>query len=215
MPRSPLLPLLSSLVLINIFLAYRALFRRRADRRMSHRGGGVGDRGGLGPFADLSKSCGYLSLLGMRSNDVGHVLARIGEIVHSQVDHPRYIQHLLDDRNWRGHLMALVAILISDEPASYASTLWRCFDRGSWVAPQLAVALYCSDPNFVEQAKRRILARCPIDDDDGFFRHGSRHVSAKNLASLLRALAYAPPEATWTATELGAPDVRELLRADE
>ena len=130
MPRSPSFVLIPSLVLIIIFLAYRALVRRRADRRMTHREGGIGERGGLGPFADLSKNCGYLSLLGMRSNDVGHVLAQIGEIVHSQVDHPRYIQHLLEDRNWRGHVIALVAILISDEPACYAPTLWRCFDRG-------------------------------------------------------------------------------------
>ena len=174
----------------------------------------MSENGGLGPFNELSRSAGYLSLLGMRSDDVGSVLRAIRKIVQSETDHRHYIGRLLDDRNWRGHLMGVAAVLLSDESSSYVSPLWRCFDRGSWVAPQLAVALYCSDPDFVGQAKRRILARCPIDDDDGFFREGSRHASAKNLASLLALLTSAPAEANWAAAELRAPDVRELLRAD-
>ena len=80
----------------------------------------------------------------------------------------------------------------SIKAASHAAALWRCFDRGSWVAPQLAVSLYCSDPVFAERAKERTAARCPIIDDDGFFEGQTQPVSAKNLASLLRVVAYTP-----------------------
>ena len=168
----------------------------------------------FGPFDVICTSGGYLSLLDMRSGEAARVLTMIAEIVRSVDDHPRYVNRLLDDRNWRGHLIAIAAVLVSAETARQVSLLWRCFDRGSWVAPQLAVSLYCSDPGFAAEAKRRILARCPIDDADGFFGGQTRDVSAKNLASLLRVMTYVPGDTRWTASELDGHDVRELLRAD-
>jgi hypothetical protein len=76
------------------------------------------------------------------------------------------------------------------------------------------VALYWADPNFILEAKRRIVCRCPIIDDDDFFRGDTRHVSAKNLASILRVVAYVPSEASWVASEPLAHDVKELLNGD-
>ena len=173
---------------------------------------------GVEPFESVFRSLGYLSLLGMvgptGSTDVLAVLAEIDEIMRSTRDYSEYVRRLLADRNWRDHLVALTAALMSSEPAAYSAMLWSAFDRGSWVAPQLAVALLCADPGFVAEAKRRIVARCPIVDDEQFFRGQTRDVSAKNLASLLRVLADVQSEATWVATEGSAPDVIELLRGD-
>jgi hypothetical protein len=92
--------------------------------------------------------------------------------------------------------------------------LWRTFDRGSWVAPQLSVALSWADPGFIMEARRRITSRCPVDDDDGFFGGDTRHVSARNLASLLRAAACVSSDTSWVAAEHRAHDVQELLNAD-
>jgi hypothetical protein len=168
----------------------------------------------LGIFEDIGRSGGYLSLLGMGSADVPAVLSKIADVVRTTDGDSFDVRRLLDDRNWRGHLIGAAAALLSDKSASYAPLLWNAFDRGSWVAPQLAVSLYCCDPAFATEAKRRIVTRCPIADEDGFFRGETRDVSAKNLASLLRALAYVPSAASWVASQLAAGDVRELLKFD-
>src|SRR5215475_8926799 len=102
------------------------------------------------------RSGGYLCLLRMGSPGDAAVLAKIADVMTSTVDHSRYLKRLLDDRNWRSHLIALVAALLSNDAAAFAPMLWEAFDRGSWVAPQLAVSLYCCDPNFVVETRRRI-----------------------------------------------------------
>jgi len=172
------------------------------------------ESGSFGPFEHICRSGGSWALLGMGSTAAVAVLNAIGGIVGSAVNHPLYVNRLLEDRNWRGHLIAMAAALVSPDAASHVSALWRCFDRGSWVAPQLAVSLSCSDTGFAVNARLRIVARCPILDDDGFFRGQTQRVSAKNLGSLLRVLAYVPGQASWAASQLQAPDVRELLKAD-
>lgn len=181
---------------------------------MTHRSDASDDGGSFGPFESLCRSGGYLALLGMGPSDAVAALNTISGIVGSTVDHRRYVIRMFEDRNWRSHLIALAAVLVSAEAATHASALWRCFDRGSWVAPQLAVTLYCSDPDFAENAKQRIATRCPIIDDDGYFRGQTQPVSAKNLACLLRAVAYVPEETSWAASEHGAQDVHELLKTD-
>ena len=82
------------------------------------------------------------------------------------------------------------------------------------MAPQLAVSLYCADPGFAAEAKRRIVARCPIVDNEQFCMGQTRDLSAKNLASLLYVLADVQSEATWVAIESSAPEVIEVLRED-
>jgi hypothetical protein len=142
------------------------------------------------------------------------VLRAIADVVGTTPDYSRYVQRLLADRNWRSHLIALTAAVLSREPGQHASHLWDTFDRGSWVAPQLAVALFWIDPEFVAESKRRIVALCPIVDDDGFFRGDTRDVSAKNLASMLGVMAHIPSEMRWVASELRMPDVQGLLKSD-
>jgi hypothetical protein len=182
---------------------------------LTHPNGALDDSESFGPFEAICRSGGYLALLGMAAaGDAAAVLTAIAGIVGSTVDHRLYVNRMFEDRNWRGQLIAMAAVLVSTEAASHASALWRCFDRGSWVAPQLAVSLYCSDPGFAERAKARIAARCPIIDDDDCFRGYTQQPSAKNLASLLRVVTYIPGETSWAASQHRAHDVHELLKAD-
>jgi len=167
-----------------------------------------------GPFITVFMSSGYVDLMYMGSSNVTQVLTSIDAILRSTAAAPRHIERMLLNRNYRDHLVAAAAILLSHEPAAYASHMWATFDRGSWVAPQLAVSLYYSDGNFAEEARRRIVARCPIDDSDNFFRGHTSVPSAKNLASLLQVLNSVPAKASWVASERQAKDVQTLLEAD-
>ncbi|GJM45124.1 MAG: hypothetical protein DHS20C21_19660 [Gemmatimonadota bacterium] len=67
---------------------------------------------------------------------------------------------LLAPENWRPHLPALVWILVLPELPSAASILWRRFDEGTWVAPQVAAVLSVVDPDFEINAARRIKSLC-------------------------------------------------------
>jgi hypothetical protein len=160
----------------------------------------------------ILRAGGGVALLGMEPVASVKVLKCIAGAGNSTPDYSGFTQRLLLERNWRGHLIALAAVLLSREPDH--ALLWRTFDRGSWVAPQLAVALYWTDPKFAVEAKERIVRRCPITDDDGFFRGDTREASAKNLASLLQVMAYVPSESSWLDIQRRASDVKGLLAAD-
>lgn len=102
---------------------------------------------------------------------------------------------MLQDRNWRPHLVALVA-LHESRTASGIGDCWRAFDRGSWVAPQIAAVLSLIDPDFDSNAVRRLREGCPLvlDPADDFDSRVLEHVvrgpgrsglrSSKNAASL-------------------------------
>jgi hypothetical protein len=173
---------------------------------------------GFGPFAVLFSqdrpSSAYLSFLGMGSPDVQSGLTSLSEVLRSTDDAHRYIELMLQGRNWRPHLVASVAVLLSPDRAGYAPVLWRTFDYGSWVAPQLAVVLYSSDPEFGREAKNRIVGRCPVPpapDLDPLFE---RQIRSKNMASLLGMVSHLPSDTGWVAPELEHADVRALIEAD-
>ena len=71
---------------------------------------------------------------------------------------------LLGEANWRCHLVAAVALVISDyrTKPKLVEALWGTLDAGSWVSPQLAVCLASIDPDFSSQAKARIESGCPV-----------------------------------------------------
>jgi hypothetical protein len=178
----------------------------------------------FGPFESVWRDGpGHLPLLHMNSGDVPAVLGGISDALASADDSPRYVQLMLQDANWRPHLVAAIAALLSSGRSNYAPALWAAFDSGSWVAPQLACALYFLDPEFASEAKRRIAGLCPVAVPPGLSaaeRHsatgsaGLSQRSAKNLASLMRVLARIPSETTWVASELDKPEVQELLESD-
>jgi hypothetical protein len=149
----------------------------------------------------------------MSTPDVQPALTTLSDLLRSSTDGRRYIEVMLQGRNWRPHLVASVAALLSQDRTTYATALWRTFDRGSWVAPQLAVALYFTDPEFSREAKDRIAGRCPVTaapDPPAI----ERNVRPRNFASLLRVLSYLPSEANWVVSELERSEVRALVKAD-
>lgn len=66
------------------------------------------------------------------------------------------IDLLLLDLNWRCHLVAIVALLTSNiiDRKRFISSLWNLLNRGSWVSPQILVALSIIDKNFTNKAER-------------------------------------------------------------
>ena len=169
----------------------------------------------FGPFAAFwrDRPKAYLSFLGMGTPDVQPALTSLSHVLRSTADGHRYIEVMLQGRNWRPHLVASVAALLSDDRAAYAPALWRTFDCGSWVAPQLAVALYLSDPEFSREAKHRIAGRCPVTEAANLPAI-ERSVRSRNVASLLRVVSYLPSETNWVVSELKHPEVRALIKAD-
>jgi hypothetical protein len=71
---------------------------------------------------------------------------------------------LLSEANWRCHLTAAVALVISHKPVNprLVDSLWEALDAGSWVSPQLAACLSYLAPDFSSQAKKRIEKGCPV-----------------------------------------------------
>src|SRR5262245_58462764 len=105
-------------------------------------------------------------------------------------------------RNWRPHFVASVAALLSRDRADHASVLWRTFDDGSWVAPQIAVVLYLSDRGFLHEAKRRVLCRCRVTSAPDLDAFAERSLRAKTIASLLRVMSLVACETDWVALQL-------------
>jgi hypothetical protein len=171
--------------------------------------------GDFGPFAAFwrDRPTAYLSFLGMSAPDVQPALTTLSDVLRTSTDGRRYIEVMLQGRNWRPHLVASVAALLSPDRTTYSTALWRTFDRGSWVAPQLAVALYFTDPAFSREAKDRIVDLCTVTAAPDL-PPIERNVRPRNVASLLRVASYLPSEANWVVSELQRSEVRALVKAD-
>ena len=91
---------------------------------------------------------------------VGEVKRLVTQSADPQTD----ICALLCDGDWRKHLIAAVALVVSEHGKSTAliSELWTAFDTGSWVSPQLAVCLDLLDRDFESRARRHIEDGCPV-----------------------------------------------------
>src|SRR5687768_443527 len=66
------------------------------------------------------------------------------------------VRAMIAPESWRTALVAATALLFLPRDGAYAEQLWRCFDAGSRVSPQLAVVLEHHDPQFVERAWLRV-----------------------------------------------------------
>jgi hypothetical protein len=112
----------------------------------------------------------------------------------------RRVIDMLRDRNWRPHLVAIVAAF-ETRPTDALAECWRALDRGSWVAPQIAAVLSIIDADFLSNSLVRLRAGCPLvlDSTDEFDSRVLALASqepgrpdfqtAKNSASLLALLA--------------------------
>ena len=181
----------------------------------------------LGPFAGMFEKTdrdvpGYLKLLHLQGDGVDTAIRQVKAVVHEAIWEP-YAIELLSGPDWRPHLVVCVA-LISKPKQEVLEALWQAFDSGSWVAPQLAVAAYFSDPKFAERARSRIEAGCPITPRKRrsvFLRllaigtRGTVEQSAKNMASLLTLCGRLPALSPWIAHIQAQPAVVDLLKIDE
>lgn len=176
--------------------------------------------GEFGPFERILE--GYLTLLHL-DRRASRVIAAIARIVRDAHDSPPYIERMLADPDWRPQLIGAVATLCTPMPSPFVPYLWNAVDRGSWVAPQIAVVLLLVDPRFAEAAKRRVMAGCTVIEPSIRSRL-LRHVmtgpaptperSAKNLSALLGLLALLPHEESWTRAAMTRPDLRDLHALD-
>ena len=74
------------------------------------------------------------------------------------------IESLLQDRNWRLHLLAAVATMFLDEESStkICDKLWQVIHEDSLVSPQLLVVLSKKDHRFLLRGKRILYSDLPI-----------------------------------------------------
>ncbi|HTG95611.1 MAG TPA: hypothetical protein VL866_23625 [Pyrinomonadaceae bacterium] len=160
----------------------------------------------------------------MDCKEVQVVLTHIRDNMRSSANQREYIRRRFQYADWRGHLISAIAMLLADDRDSFpADDLWRAFDKGSWVAPQLAVTTFFLDKAFVEHAHTRIEARCPVAVPEGM-SSVERHVatgpsgeygrSCKALSSLLTLLEYLPGQSEWVAAASQQVDVKQMLTDD-
>lgn len=163
----------------------------------------------------------YTELLHMRGRP--GVLMLVQTAIESGEVPGGFIHSLLADGNWRSHIVGAGAVLLHEKPREFAQSLWSAIDAGSWVSPQLVVTVFLIDPEFVEQAKRRIELGCPVSSPEGLsplHRHvvtgsgGATDRSSKNAASLLGMLGCFESEAAWVATQRSHRAIKQLLESN-
>lgn len=168
-----------------------------------------------GPFAPVFEQGelevpGYLELLHLRGPGTQIVIDRIAAALQHG-DSSRWVTALLQDRNWRPHLVAAIALLLA--PSLGHEILWHAIDEGSWVTPQLVATAVFLDVTFGEQVQRRVAALCPVKVRVGT-RAGETVHSPKMLASIIAASVELPDLAPWRAEVLQDGRVQELLAED-
>lgn len=167
---------------------------------------------------------GYLDLLNLDSPNSNLAVSRVMECGRLSSDSFLDIGRLLDEANWRPHLVAAVALSVLGYNRTAFAKLWSAFDAGSWVTPQLAAVAYLRDPDFLDKARVRVQARCPVDASRLTSRSPvERHVdfgpagiperSAKAISALIYLLSLFGTS-DWLTTELASPDLATLLSRD-
>jgi hypothetical protein len=139
------------------------------------------------------------------------------------------LQVLLADRNWRPQLVGATALAFGWGSASHWDEAWRQLEMGTWVSPQLVVALSRVDPKFKERAHVLLERLVSSGTPAGFSikghiglrswasRHsergpgGTRQERAKTISALLAILG---PGDQWVAGNVGRMELQELLASD-
>jgi len=135
-------------------------------------------------------------------------------------DWETYAVKMMQFPQWRFHLVAGCALLF-ESSERILPRLWKAIDSGSWVTPQLAVVGYFADPSFIEQAKSRVEAGCPVIFPEGLDASEIHDLSvsmdpvresAKNLATLLFLCGQVPELSSWYEKTRESPEVLAHLR---
>jgi hypothetical protein len=148
---------------------------------------------------------GYLSLLHLSADDAPQAVELVADCCRKIANPFPDICRMLADSNWRPHLVAAVAVIVSGHDSEVARFLWHRFDSGSWVTPQIGVALYLVDRDFEAQSRLRLEAGCPV---------GTADRSAKAAATLLQLLRMNSPIPGWVERVSDSESLRALLAQD-
>jgi hypothetical protein len=168
---------------------------------------------------------GYLALLHLSADDAPKAVELVTDCCRKIPNPYPDICRLLVDSNWRPHLVAAVAVIVSGPDNEATRCLWHRLDTGSWVTPQIGVALYLIDRDFEAQSRSRLDAGCPVDESDLMSmtvpeRHsaagpaGTVDRSAKAAATLLQLLRTTSPVPSWVERASGSERLRALLAQD-
>lgn len=173
----------------------------------------------------FESSHGYLALLQLSGDDAPQAVEVVRRCCLSVDDPYPDIRLLLADQIWRPHLVAAIALIVSGHDSESERLAWHCLDTGSWVTPQLGVALSLVDPNFDAQSQSRLNAGCPLDASvlasmSDVDRHsasgpaGKTERSAKTASALIRLLQMKSPVPPWLEQTCSSEVLRTLVRED-
>lgn len=180
----------------------------------------------FGVFAPVFESAhGYLALLHLHADDTlskVRLVRDCGAAPAARED----ILRLLAEPNWRPVLVATVAAFFVPPDAEILARLWHRIDTGSWVVPQIAVALSKLDPDFESQCQRRLKAHCPVDGSmlramTAVERHSAEGPademgrSAKAASTLAWLAARVEPPPAWLEAVVTSPEHQALVARDE
>ncbi len=166
---------------------------------------------------------GYLPLLNLTVKNAPESVRLVRECCGKSPEPFPAICDELKASGWRHHLVACVAAIISGYDQQVVALLWAQLDAGSWVTPQLAVALHFRDPDFVQGARSRVERGCPIQrspllplDEYAQSAAAARMPkdSPKAVASLLYLLQLESPTPEWLATLSISLETKALLARD-
>lgn len=169
---------------------------------------------------------GYLKLLHLGSPGTIRAVSLVVKCCQASKNPHQEVVKLLDQTDWRPHLVAAVAVAILGYDEKSLTKLWSSIDARSWVTPQLAVAAYLKDPKFSESAKVRIQAGCPVIALRQISNCSSNRQSdvgpalipiqsAKLAASLVRLVGLLSVPPRWFKAQESSPELTALLSKDE
>ena len=128
------------------------------------------------PFLNLSIDLSYTDTF-----NLGKSLKRIDDILSNNTPEDIYNDTilLLNNINWRLHLIACITVLKLKEPdqQKYIGFLWKRLCLGSWVSPQLLVTLSKIDFNFKEKCD-------VILNDDGLEKFRTNYLINDELTEI-------------------------------
>ncbi len=166
----------------------------------------------------------YLALLNLDTGSAG-VVERLMGSARSSPDLEAEIRVLLSE-GWRAALVACAALQGRSSPG-LLDLLWEALDRGSWVAPQMAITLWMLDERFGERARQRLLhgctvrpelARAELSGAEVHVLHGPAGVyslSAKTRVSLMAVLAHDQAGRDWLLQNIAKVDALQDLLVDD
>jgi hypothetical protein len=104
----------------------------------------------------------YLRMLHLHTADGERAAAFIRDaLVGSGAGAEDELLRMLEGANWRPQLVAAVAVIAGALTPKIEAAMWKVLDVGSWVSPQLVVALSMRAPSFLPEALRRL--EKPVD----------------------------------------------------